>query len=57
MQVGKGGRHGDTDDDTILDSPAAYKTGQPSIGDEDEGDEANEEIVDVGDGGPDPLEV
>ena len=57
MQVGQGSRHGDTDDDTVFDTPAVYKTGQPSIGDEEEGDEADEDIVDGGNGGPDPLEV
>ena len=57
MQVGQGSRHGDTDDDTVFDTPAAYKIGQPSIGDEEEGDEVDEDIGDGGDGGPDPLEV
>ena len=41
----------------IFDTPAAYKTGQPSIGDEEEGHEAHDEIVDGGDEGPDPLKV
>ena len=53
----QGSRHGDTDDDTVFDTPAAYKSGQPSIGDEEEGDEADEDIVDRGNGGPDTLEV
>ena len=57
IQVGQGSRHGDTDDDTVFDTPAAYKSGQPSIGDEEEGNEADEDIVDGGDGGPDTLEV
>ena len=57
MQVGQGSRHGDIDDDTLFDTPAAYKTGQPSIGNEEEGNEANENIGDEGDGGLDPLEV
>ena len=55
--MGQGSRHGDTDDDTVFDTPTAYKSGQPSIGDEEEGDEADEDIVDGGDGGPDTLEV
>ena len=55
--MGQGSRHGDTDDDTVFDTPVAYKSGQPSIGDEEEGDEANEDIVHGGDGGPDTLEV
>ena len=57
MQVDQGRRHGDIDDDTVFDTPAAYKTGQPSIGDEEEGDEADEDIIDGGNGGSDTLEV
>ena len=57
MQVGEGSRHGDTDDDTVFDTRAAYKSRQPSIDDEEEGNEVDEDIVDGGNGGPDPLEV
>ena len=57
MQVGQGSRQGDTDDDTVFDTPAAYKTGQPSIGDEEEGDEGDKDIVDRGDGRLEVLEV
>ena len=48
------GRHGDTDENTIFDTPRVYRTGQPQIGDEEEGKEASD---DIGDGGEDVLEV
>ena len=53
----KGGRHGETDEDTDFDTLGTYKTGQPHIGDEEEGEEANDDNVDIGDGGDDALEV
>ena len=56
MQMGEGGKHGETDEDTVFNTRAAYKTGQPCIGDE-EGEEANDDNVDGNDGGPDLLEV
>ena len=49
MQMVEGGRHGETNEDTVFDTPETYKTGQLQIGDEDN--------VDVGDGGDDALEV
>ena len=57
MQMGEGGRHGETDGDTVFDTPAAYKIGQPRIGDKEESEEADDENVDGNNGGPDPLEV
>ena len=54
MQVVQRGRHGDIDEDTVFDTPRVYRTGQPQIGDEEEGKEAND---DIGDGGEDALEV
>ena len=57
MQMVEGGRHGETDEDTVFDTPETYKTGQLHIGDEEEGKEGDEDNVDVGDGGDDALEV
>ena len=56
MQMGEGGRHGDTED-TVFTTPAVYKTGQLSFGHDEEGKEANDENVFGGDGGTDSLEV
>ena len=47
-------RHGDTDEDTVFDTPGVYRIGQPEIGDEEEGEEAGDNR---GDGGEDALEV
>ena len=49
MQIGEGGRHGDTDEDTVFNTLAVYKTGQPPFG--------QDENVTGNDGGPDSLEV
>ena len=57
MQMGEGGRHGDTDEDTVFNTPAVYKTGQPPFGPDEEGDEVDDENVTGDDGGPDSLEV
>ena len=57
MQMGEGGRQGDTDENTVFTTPAVYKTGQPSFGHDKEGEEADDENVFGGDGGPDSLEV
>ena len=57
MQMGEGGRHGDTDEDTVFNTLAVYKTGQPSFGHDEEGEEVDDENVTGGDGGPDSLEV
>ena len=57
MQMVKGGRHGEIDEDTIFNTSRTYKIGQPHIGDEEEGEEADNDNVDVGDGGDDALEV
>ena len=57
MQMGEGGRHGDTDEDTVFDTPAVYKTGHPRIGHDEEGEEVDDENVIGGDGGPNSLEV
>ena len=57
MQMDEGGKHGETNEDTVFDTPAAYKTEQPRIDNEEEGEEVDDENVDGGDGGPDPLEV
>ena len=54
MQVVERGRYGDIDEDTIFDTPGVYRTGQPLIGDEEEGEEAHD---DIGDGREDALEV
>ena len=57
MEMVEGGRHGETDEDTVFDTLGAYKTGQPRIGDEEEGKEVDDDNVDEGDEGDDPLEV
>ena len=57
MQMVEGSKHGETDEDTVFDTPGTYKTGQPHIGDEEGGEEADDNNVNVGDGGDDPLEV
>ena len=57
MQMDEGGRHGDTDEDTVFTTPAVYKTGQPSFSLDEEGKEADDENVFGGDGGPHSLEV
>ena len=54
MQMVEGGRHGETDEDTVFDTSGIYRIGQPHIGDEEEGEEAHD---DIGDGGEDALEV
>ena len=54
MQVIHKGRQGDTDEDTVFDTPGVYRTRQPQIGDEDEGEDAGD---DIGDGGEDTMEV
>ena len=54
MQVVHRGRHGETDEDTVFDTSGVYRTRQPQIGDEEEGEEAHDNI---GDGGEDALEV
>ena len=54
MQVVHRGRHGDTDEDTVSNTPGVYRTGQPQIGDEEEGEEAHDDICN---GGEDALEV
>ena len=56
MQMVEGGKHGETQDDTIFETPGTYRTGQPHIGDEYRGDEEDEDTVDIGGGGKDPLE-
>ena len=53
----EGGRHGETDEDTVFDTLETYKIGKPHIGDEEEGEEADDNNVDVGDGGDVTLEV
>ena len=57
MQIGEGGKHGDTDEDTVFNTPAVYKIGQPPFGNDEEGDEADDENVTCDDGGLDSLEV
>ena len=57
MQMVEGGKHGETQEDTIFETPGTYRTRQPRIGDEYGGDEEDEDNVDIGGGGEDPLEV
>ena len=57
MQIGEGGRHGDTDEDTVFNTPIVYKTGLPPFGQDKEGDEGDDENVTGDDGGPNSLEV
>ena len=57
MQMGEGGRHGDTDEDTVFTTPTVYKTGQLSFDHDEEGKEADDENVFGSDGGPNSLEV
>ena len=54
MQVVHKGRQGDTDEDTVFDTPRVYRTGQPQIGYEDEGEDAGD---DIGNGGEDAMKV
>ena len=57
MQMIEGGKHGETQEDTIFETPRTYRTKQPRISDEDRGDKEDEENVDVGGGGEDPLDL
>ena len=57
MQMVKGDKHGETQEDTIFETPGTYRTRQPRIGDEDGGDEEDGDNVDIGGGGEDPLEL
>ena len=52
-----GGEHRETQEETILETPGTYTARQPSIGDEYGGDEEDEDNVDVGGEGEDPLGV
>ena len=57
VQVLHGNQHGETQEETILETLGTYTAKQPSINDEYEGDEEDEENVDVGGKGEDPLGV
>ena len=48
MQELHRGKHGDTQEETILETPGPYTGRQPSIGDEYGGDEEDDEEIDVG---------
>ena len=48
MQELHRGKHGDTQEETILETPGAYTGRQPSIGDEYGGDEEDDQDIDVG---------
>ena len=51
------GKHGETQEDTIFETSGTYRTRQPRIGDEYGGDKEDEDNVDIGGGGEDPLEL
>ena len=57
MQMVEGGKHGETQEDTIFETPGTYRTRQPRIGDECGGDEEDDKNVDIGGGGEDPLDL
>ena len=48
MQMVEGGKHGETQEDTIFETPRTYRTRQPRIGDEYRGIEEDEDNVDIG---------
>ena len=62
MQMVEAGKHGETEEDTILETPGTYETRQPHIGDEKEDDEEEDEEEDddnivKGKGPEDPLQL
>ena len=57
MQELHGGEHGETQEETIIETPGIYIARQPSIGDEYGGDKEDEDNVDVGGKREDPLGV
>ena len=57
MQMVEGGKQGETQEDTIFKTPGTYKIRQPHIGDEKQGEEEDDNNVNVGNGGEDPLEL
>ena len=57
MQMVEGGKHGETQEDTIFETPRIYRRRQPCIGDEDGGEEEDEDNVDIGGGREDLVEL
>ena len=57
MQMVEGGKRGETQEDTIFETLGTYRRRQPRIGDEDRGEEEDEDNMDIGGGGEDPLEL
>ena len=57
MQERHGGEYGESQEETILETPGTYTTRQPSIGDEYGSDKEEEDNVDVGGEGEDPQGV
>ena len=57
LHMFEGGKHGETQEDTIFETPGTYRTKQPCISDEDKGKEEDEDNMDVGGRGKDPLEL
>ena len=54
MQERHGGEHGESQEETILETPGTYTARQPSIGDEYGGDKEEEDNVNVEGEGEDP---
>ena len=50
-------QHGKTEEDTILETPGTYKIRQPHIGDEEGNEEEDDDNIDIGEGGEDPLQI
>ena len=50
MQMVEGGKHGETQEDTIFETPRTYRRRHPRTSDEDGGEEEDEDNVDVGGG-------
>ena len=57
MQMVEGGKHGETQEDTIFETPRTYKRRQSHIGDEEGDEEEDDDNIDIGDGRDDPVEL
>ena len=57
MQMVEAGKHGETKEDTILETPGTYETRQLHIGDEEGDEEEDNNHVVEGEGGENPLQL
>ena len=57
MQMVEAGQHGETEEDTILETPGTYETRQSHMGDEEGDEEEDDDNDDVDEGGEDPLQL